>query len=259
MNKPLHTPKIFILFIFMTSFAFSAHHANAQEAGANQSRTSESKINQEAVGSGDEEETDIIKLHREVALSLGNMLYTQPETRNNDEYYSLLWRLFVQTNEGGRLFFFTDLEFASTPSDISDVDGLTREDQYLKLGGGYSFNKTSAPTTFFSSLGAGIITFEHHVKGVAAWYPASDTRSFQNIIYENYGIYLEAELGFKLQNRHKLSFYYIHSIPQQNLKARDNVHYSVAVPDEIINGIVGFRYSFLFWEETFDRKNYNKP
>ncbi|MCH9853651.1 MAG: hypothetical protein K0U45_09130 [Alphaproteobacteria bacterium] len=216
------------LLFFIASFALPAIHANAQET-----------------------------LYRELSISSGNMIYTQPETRNHDGYSAVAWREYDASAEG-KCCTFSDTEFARTRTETSNSDGLTRKDEYFKMGFGYLFNQSPTPTTFFSTLGTGIIWFAHNVKGVNRWRSDSDMRYDDNILYEELNFYLQVEFGLKMQNRHTLSFYYIKPILQQNLIARNTsdsflgialtggVNDSVAAQGNIVDGMVGFRYSYIF-------------
>ena len=82
------------------------------------------------------------------------------------------------------------------------------------------------------------------------------TFSDEELLYEKYGLYVQAEIGMKIKNRHKLYLYYIQPFAQKGRTAKDAsptflgatgpTNHSVAPsPDEIVEGIVGFRYSIM--------------
>ncbi|MCH9845660.1 MAG: hypothetical protein K0U39_09160 [Alphaproteobacteria bacterium] len=223
----IHMKKL-VRLLFIASFALPIQQANAQET-----------------------------LYGELSISSGSMIYTQPETRNHDGYSAVALREYDASAEGKCCTIF-EMEFATTRTETSNSDGLTRKDEYFKTGFGYLFNQSPTPTTFFSTLGTGIIIFNHNVKGVDRWRSDSDMRYDDNIIYQDTNFYLQVEFGLKMQNRHTLSFYYIKPILQQNLIAKDTsgsflgdplvggVNDSVAAQGNIVEGMAGFRYSFHF-------------
>ncbi|MCH9853650.1 MAG: hypothetical protein K0U45_09125 [Alphaproteobacteria bacterium] len=249
MKKQTHIPsKISALLFFIASFASPANQVNAQEIGADKSNI------------------------LEISTSLAHIAYADPETWNNSISYSLALRLINQSDDNDN--FFVDVEIVQfdiggTNDNNSPIDGLTRNSLYKKIGAGSIFNKTRAETTFFLAFGVGVITFKHYIEGVAAWrYPESNKRYHHRIIYEaETGAYMHVEVGFKIQNRHKLSFY-ITPVLEGRLTASNASDYRTdpdpfeqnstpynhqvnpypyaSIPDKIINGMAGFRYSYVF-------------
>ncbi|MCH9845658.1 MAG: hypothetical protein K0U39_09150 [Alphaproteobacteria bacterium] len=244
MKKQLYTHiRTFALFIFIASFTLSANHANAQEREARAEDPFKGLIF-----------TEHLSNYLEIGVATGNLIYAPSETRNDDGYNSLFVRTFLTLNDK-KCCLFIDTEAAYSRTETSEVDGLTRQDQFGTIGVGYVFNKEPKQTTSFYTLSTGLLFFNHFVRGNAAWNPESDALSDEQILYEKYGLYVQAEIGMKIKNRHKLYLYYIHPFAQQGstaknasptfLGANGPVNHSVAVPDEIVEGIVGFRYSIM--------------
>ncbi len=251
--------KPFALILFIASLALPAHQANAQEVDIYQP-----EINEEAI-----DEVRAVKSteYTEISTSLGYVSYTDPETWNNNTSYSVAFR---DVSKGIYETTYIEFEMAETLSATSDIDGFRRNSSYQKLGFGVIGNESNAPTTFFSSFGLGFIRTKHYVRGVNAWrYPESDEIYDDTIIYQNSGlvisddagVYVHFGLGIKIKNRHKLSFY-IDPIIEGALSARSDVHdannneglyYYGSIPRQIVNGMAGFRYSYIFpksWART---------
>ena len=251
MQKPpyfIFPIKPFALLIFIASLAFPAHQVNADN-----SATGEAEINDEAIDK--KEETSYL----EVSTSLGYIFYTDPEKWNNNTSYSVAWR-HVSTDKYGTTYI--EFELVETLLATSKIDGLTRNSSYQKIGFGEIYNKSNAPTTFFLSFGMGFINTRHRVQGFAAWQaPVSDEVYVDTVIYQNTGFsistdsggYVHLGLGVKINNRHKLSLY-IEPILEGAIAARSDVddannedlYYYGSIPRRIVNGMVGFRYSYIF-------------
>ncbi len=240
MKLQLHTPiKTFALILSIASLALPAHHANAQET-----------------------EKTTINRYSEATLGTGSVSYTDPELWHNDDYHSIGFR-WVSDNPQSNITRFIELEASFTNGETPSKDGLIRSSDYEKLGFGYVFNKSKAETSFFTELAVGVFNVNHYVKGEAAWRaPESDTRSDQRATYQNQGIsyavdsvYLSVGLGVKIKNNHKLSFY-IQTMSEGDLSAKstandndypdDDYDYHGAIPQDISNGMMGIRYSYLF-------------
>ncbi len=261
--------KKLVRLLFIASFAFSAHHANAQETGADEPQLYQPIVDENAP------EPDALEpeeYYEEISLSFGQISYANPELWNNNGFYSLAWRYanhFKST--------FIDLEIAVTETQLSSVDGLTRRSNYEKLGYGIIFNKGNTATAFFSEFGLGFIKTKHYVHGSTTWRaPESDEKYEHQVTYENAGpllssfygniynagFYFHAAFGIKIKNRHKLSFY-IHPIYEGPLAVRSSTdselrhnneqentsYYYGEIPDKIVEGMAGFRYSYIFGNE----------
>ncbi|MCH9845657.1 MAG: hypothetical protein K0U39_09145 [Alphaproteobacteria bacterium] len=270
MAKLLQIPAL-IFGLLLLTVTISPHEINAQETGANQSITGKSTID------------DVITVkstrYQEISTSLGHVSYADPELWNNDQYYSIGFR-FVTEQERRTGFF--DFNAATTNSSTSPIDGLTRQSQYQKFIFGFASNKNKAATRFFLEYGVGLIKTKHFVQGIAAWRsPESDKIYPHQIIYENAGPFfvndaggfVHVEFGMRVQNRHKFSLY-IQPIIEGKLTARadifygkndgdkpDKNYYYGEIPDTIVNGMVGFRYSYILpksWDRTSsERRPFN--
>ncbi|MCH9845656.1 MAG: hypothetical protein K0U39_09140 [Alphaproteobacteria bacterium] len=272
MKKPLHTPiKIFALLLFIASFGFSAQQANAQETGTYQPETNDEVI----------DEVIAVKStkYKEISTSSGHVFYADPELWNNDQYYSIGFRFVVEQE---KITGFFDFNATATHSATSPIDGLTRQSQYQKFIFGFSFEENRAATRFFLEYGVGLIKTRHSVQGVAAWRSSESDEIYPHqIIYENAGPFfvndaggfVHVEFGMRVQNRHKFSLY-IQPIIEGTLTARAGTSYGKndgdepgknyyygEIPDKIVNGMVGFRYSYILpksWDRTsFERHPFN--
>ncbi len=268
MKEPLYISiKIFALILFIASFALPTHSAHAQEISTDKSTKSEAEINQDAIDEAidKKEETS----YNEISTSLGYVSYTDPTLWNNNTSYAVALR-HVSTDKYGATYI--EFEMAETLPTTSDVDGFRRNSSYQKLGFGEIYNKSNAPTTFFLSFGMGFINTRHRVQGVAAWQaPASDEIYDDTVIYQNTGFslstdsggYVHLGLGVKINNRHKLSLY-IEPILEgaiaarsdindnndnENLYNNEDLYYYGSIPRQIVNGMAGFRYSYIFQPE----------
>ena len=269
MTKLLPAPiKIFALILCIASFALPVHQVNAQETEIYQPKINENAIR--AVKS---------TRYEEISTSLGNVFYADPTLWNNDQYNSIGYR-FVIEQDGITGFF--DFNIATTNSKTSPIDGLRRQSSYQKFIAGTSFEKNRAPTRFYVEYGFGLIKTRHSVQGNAAWRSSESDETYGNqIIYENAGpflisdagVFAHLEFGIRVQNLHKFSLY-IQPIIEGTLTARadtsygkndgdepgDNYYYG-EIPDEIINGMIGFRYSYILpksWDKTsFERRRFN--
>ncbi len=286
MKKLSSTPiKISALTLFIIAFALPIHHAPAQELNAQELNAQElnaQELNAQELNAQENDDTtqpydyhyhaDATR-YIEIYTSFGNAYNADPETWNNDNYYAIGFRFANQDKD----YRFADatyfgFELAETSKAISPIDGLTRQSAYLKLGGGWIYNNTAAPTSSFVELGLGFITTAHFVQGEAAWKsPESEEIYHHQVAYENRGIaisddtgvYLHFGLGVKIKNRHKLSLY-ISPVYEGRLSARSIVdnnedgsqpesYYYGEIPDRILYGMAGFRYSYIFqssWEKT---------
>ncbi len=261
--KQLHSHiKPFALILFIASFSLPTHHANAQATGVDET------INQEAIAIDQKVDTEIKERYGELFISSGYAFHDDPEIWNNNTFFSFGFRS-VNGNLQSKRKGFIEYEVAGTNQPEGE-DGLIRHSFYQKLGFGYIFNKSRAETTFFSEFGGGLLKSVHFVEGEAAWRaPASDEEYDYHVEYENSGpflgshptgIYLHLAFGFKIENRHKFSFY-IHPMYEGPLSATGEInapsdnddnpyqeeepYYYGEIPDKITNAMVGFRYSYI--------------
>ncbi len=269
MQKLLHNPITISALLLFALFSLSAQQAHAQEINSQESDAQESEAQETDAQESDANKTNKRKkkkeyaTHHEISTSSGQIFYDEPELWDN-RYYSVAWRHVTQYEDG--TIDYIGFEAAETLNHTSDIDGLTRRSSYQKVSFGWVFNKSNAPTTSFFELGFGLLKSRHYVKGVAAWNPNSETRYYQQTVYENRGIiYLgdtgllaHFELGVKIQNRHRLSLY-IQPMFEGDFTARNTTnyqeegsHYYGSLPQEIANGMAGFRYSYLFGFKSFD-------
>ncbi len=280
--------KISALIISIASFSLPAQQANAQEIGA------DSNTNDKTTTSYDYRYQAESTKYFEIYTSFGNAYNADPETWDNNDFYAIGVRFanqdatHIMTNQsdlGGNFGneSYLELEYAETSRVISPIDGLTRKSTYGKIGTGWVYTNTAAPTSSFVEWGLGIITVSHSVEGEAAWQsPASETRSYQKVAYENRGmtfsnnpgIYVHAGYGIRIKNRHKLTFY-ITPVLEGTLSVRATTYndednsqsesYYGTIPSQIFYGMAGFRYSYIFrssWEKEsrdFRRLKINPP
>ncbi|MCH9853653.1 MAG: hypothetical protein K0U45_09140 [Alphaproteobacteria bacterium] len=249
MQKQIHI-KIFLLLLCTAPFALPAYQANAQEIGGNEKQI-------------DEAEKLKIGRYSEVTFTSGRVSYTNPSLWTNDFYSSIGFR-WVSRYLASNLETYIEFEFGETNYKTSPIDGLIRSSSYEKLGYGFIFNKSpKAETSFFVELGAGLFNVDHYVKGEAAWRaPESDEISNRTVTYRNDGIsyflndiYLNFAIGAKIKNNHKLSLY-IQPLSEGDLSARgtsndgvypdDAYDYHGKIPQNISNGMMGIRYSYVF-------------
>ncbi len=245
--KQLHIPiKTLVLLLFIASFAFSTKQVNA------------------------EEEKKAYRAYQEISVSSGHISYAEPETWNNSQYSSVSLRDINQVNN--HISFFLNLEATETSGQPSDIDGLIRTSDYQKFGFGYIFNASKERTTFFIELGVGLIGFQHYIEeGDDTLQYSENATSEYRVVYENgllrndkSGAYLHIAFGIKIKDRHKLAFYIqpvsegtfevIGNPREYSSSADDNATNETdnfsPVPDKIVNGMVGIRYSLIlpsFW------------
>ncbi|MCH9853652.1 MAG: hypothetical protein K0U45_09135 [Alphaproteobacteria bacterium] len=229
---------IFVLLLFITSFALSIQHANAQEIGA---QTEQKKY----------------RAYQEISVSSGNISYAEPDLWNNADYSSIAIRDINQVND--YVSFFVNLEAAETNGPPSAIDGLVRTSDYQKVGFGYIFNATTQKTTSFMELGVGLIGFQHYIE-------ETDKAGNYRVVYENgifrngnTGGYLHVAFGIRINDRLKLSFY-AQAVEEGTLEGKGSTSNPVLSdndanendkqrppipPKKIVNGMAGVRYSLI--------------
>ena len=273
MNKPPYFISSIAMIAVMLTVTISPKELNAQESGAQEPKLYLPTVDENAPEPEKSYKVNYVELY----LPIGQVSYADPETWTNNKYYGLGFRV-VELHDVIGTFF--DYELGFTNMATSDIDGLKRKSNYEKFGIGFTFNQNQSGTTLFFGLGVGFINVLHSVEGKASWgAPESETESDEvyetRIIYQNYtpllpvlllsggglpqesGVYLHVEIGLKIKNRHRLSFYF-QPIDEGTLAARNDTSYNTNqsqpndnyyyadIPDRIVESMAGFRYSYIF-------------
>ncbi len=274
MKKPSYLTLFLVVFAVMLTTIQAPKEINAQEINAQETDADEPQLYLPTVDENAPEPEKRYKVNYvELYLPVGQVSYADPETWTNNKYYGLGFRV-TEINSDIDLYF--DYELGFTNSATSDIDGLKRKSNYEKFAVGFIANQNQSDTTLFFGLGVGFINVLHSVEGQAAWRaPESDEIYETRITYQNYtpllpfvllgggglpqeiGVYLHVEIGLKIKNRHRLSFYY-QPIDEGTLAARNDTSYNTnqlqpndnyyygEIPDSIVESMAGFRYSYIF-------------